>query len=270
MTIDLPFDQTRSTLLIGCGRLGSALVEGWLAHGPVDPRRLMILTPSAKPATDRAARAGAVINPDAAAMADARAVVLAVKPAKWREAVGGLADGLAGEAVVISLMAGVRASDIALTLRRPVVRMMPTTAVAQGRGVAAVWSDDVEASEVARALFAPLADVVELAAEDQIDVATAVAGSGPAYVHAFTRAMADAGVEAGLSPDDAVRLARGAVRSAAAAPLDEDLDDLIARIASPGGTTQAGLKAAADAGLEAAARAAVGAALGRARELSAG
>ena len=66
-------------------------------------------------------------------------------------------------------------------------------------------------------LFAPLADVVELSAEDQIDIATAVAGSGPAYVHAFSRAMAEAGVQAGLSPDDAVRLARGAVRSAAAA-----------------------------------------------------
>lgn len=267
---DLPFAPTRSTLLIGCGRLGSAIVEGWLTHGPVDPRRLSIVTPSAKPLTDRAARAGAVINPSAAAISDARAVVLAVKPAKWREAVDGLADRLAADAVVISVMAGVRADDIGEALQRPVARVMPTTAVAQGRGVAALWSNDAGASQIARALFAPLADVVELSVEDQIDVATAVAGSGPAYVHAFTRAMAQAGVEAGLSPDDAVRLARGAVRSAAAAPVDEDLEALIARIASPGGTTQAGLKAADEAGLDAAAQAAVAAALMRARELSAG
>lgn len=263
-------DPARPIILVGCGRLGSAIVEGWLTHGPVDPRRLLIITPSAKPVTERAGRAGAGINPDAAAIAEAQAVVLAVKPAKWREAVGGLADRLAADAVVISVMAGVRADDIESVLERPVARLMPTTAVAQGRGVAALWSDNAEASELARALFAPLADVVELSVEDQIDVATAVAGSGPAYVHAFTRAMAEAGVEAGLSPDDAVRLARGAVRSAAAAPLDEDLEDLIARIASPGGTTQAGLKAADEAGLDAAAHAAVAAALRRARELSAG
>lgn len=263
-------DPARPIILVGCGRLGSAIVEGWLTHGPVDPRRLLIVTPSPKPVTDRAGRAGAVINPEADAMTKAQAVVLAVKPAKWREAVDGLADRLAADAVVISVMAGVRADDIGKALQRPVARLMPTTAVAQGRGVAALWSNDAGASQIARALFAPLADVVELSVEDQIDVATAVAGSGPAYVHAFARAMAQAGVEAGLSPDDAVRLARGAVRSAASAPLDETLEDLIARIASPGGTTQAGLKAAGEAGLGAAAHAAVAAALRRARELSAG
>lgn len=262
----LPYEG--SVLLVGCGRLGSAIGEGWLTHGPVDPRRLMIQTPSPKPVTERAERAGARINtPEAASLADV--VVLAVKPAKWREAVDGLAERLSDAAVVVSVMAGVRAEDIGQTLGRPVARLMPTTAVAQGRGVAALWSNDAGAAEAARLLFAPLADVVELSAEDQIDIATAVAGSGPAYIHAFTRGLAQAGVEAGLSEDDAIRLARGAVRSAAAAALDEGLDDLIARIASPGGTTQAGLKAAQDAGLDAAAHAAVAAALSRARELSA-
>lgn len=258
-----------SVLLVGCGRLGSAIVEGWLAHGPVDPRRLMIRTPSPKPVTGRAERAGATLNPADAAIV-ANVVVLAVKPAKWREAIEGLGQGLRDDAVIVSVMAGVRADSIREATGRPVARLMPTTAVAEGRGVAALWSDDARASQAAHALFSPLADVVELPAEDQIDIATAVAGSGPAYVHAFTRSLAEAGVEAGLSRDDAVRLARGAVRSAAAAPLDDSLDDLIARIASPGGTTQAGLKAGADAGLDAAARAAVSAALKRARELSAG
>lgn len=267
---DLAFDPTRPTLIIGCGRLGSAIVEGWLAHGPVDPRRLSIVTPSAKPVSERAGRAGAVINPEVAVVAEACAVVLAVKPAKWREAVEGLKGRLAADAVVISVMAGVRAGDIHEATRRSVARVMPTTAVAQGRGVAAVWSENERALETAEHLFSPLAEVVTLLAEDQIDAATAVAGSGPAYIHAFARAMAEAGVEAGLSPDDAVRLARGAVRSAAAAPSDEGLDELIARIASPGGTTQAGLKAAQEAGLDAAARAAVSAALKRARELSGG
>ena len=261
-------DFESSVLLVGCGRLGSAIVEGWLDHGPVDPRRLMILTPSAKPVTDRAGRAGSVINPADERFRTARIVVLAVKPAKWREATLAIADALAEDAVVVSVMAGVRADDIQAALRRPVARLMPTTAVAAGKGVAALWSTDPGAKEAARALFAPLADVVDLAQEDEIDAATAVAGSGPAYVHAFTRALAQAGVEAGLSDEAATRLARGAVRSAAAASLDEDLEALIARVASPGGTTEAGLKAAGEAGLDAAAHAAVSAALRRARELS--
>lgn len=255
-------------LIVGCGRLGSALVEGWLEHGPVDPRRLMIMTPSPKAIADRAERAGATINPGPEELASVQTVVLAVKPAVWRAAVADLPGALDWDAVIISLMAGVRAVDIHEATGRSVVRVMPTTAVAQGRGVAAVWSEDRGAVEAAARLFEPLADIVPLAMEDQIDGATAVAGSGPAYIHAFARAMAEAGVGAGLSPDDAVRLARGAVRSAAAAPLDDDLEQLIARIASPGGTTQAGLKAAEDAGLSAAAKAAVSAALRRARELS--
>lgn len=257
-----------SILLVGCGRLGSAIVEGWLDHGPLDPRRLMIVSPSAKPVTDRAGRAGATVNPGHEGLERAQVVVLAVKPAKWREATLGLADHLAPDAVVVSVMAGVRADDIRAVLRRPVARLMPTTAVAVGKGVAALWSRDGGAGDAARALFAPLADVVDLVEEDQIDVATAVAGSGPAYVHAFTRALAQAGGEAGLSDEAATRLARGAVRSAAAASPEEDLTALIARVASPGGTTEAGLKAAKDAGLDVAAHAAVSAALRRARELS--
>jgi pyrroline-5-carboxylate reductase len=255
-------------LLIGCGRLGSAIVEGWLGQGAFDPRRLMIVAPSPKPVADRAARAGAVVNPGPDAVAAAQIVVLSVKPAKWREATAELAPLLAPGAVVVSVMAGVRADDIGAALGRPVARVMPTTAVATGQGVAALWSGHSGAADAARALFAPLADVVELAEEDRIDVATAVAGSGPAYVHAFTRAMAVAGVEAGLSAQEATRLARGAVRSAAAASLDEDIEALIARIASPGGTTEAGLEAAKAAGLDGAAAAAVAAALKRARELS--
>lgn len=258
-----------SVLLIGCGRLGSALVEGWLDHGPVDPRRLMIVTPSAKPVTDRAARAGAVLNPSDEALGNARVVVLAVKPAKWREASREVAERLADDAVIVSVMAGVRADDIQAALARPVARLMPTTAIAAGKGVAALWSVSADAKEAARAVFAPLADVVDLDHEDQIDAATAVAGSGPAYVHAFTRALVQAGIEAGLPDEAAMRLARGAVRSAAAASLDDDLETLIARVASPGGTTEAGLKAAREAGLDAAAHAAVSAALRRARELSA-
>ena len=270
-------NESRPVVLVGCGRLGSAIVEGWLHTGGVGASDLIILTPSSKPTADAAVARGASLNPspDALgpdALATAPAVVLAVKPAMWRAAVADLVEILAPDAIIVSVMAGVRAADLSEAfLGRSVARVMPTTAVATGQGVAALWSPNRVAREVAHALFDTLADTVELDREDLIDVATAVAGSGPAYVHAFTRALAEAGEAQGLDPASALTLARGAVRSAAAADRAETLDALIARVASPGGTTEAGLKALNDGGtLDGAVGAAVSAALARARELAKG
>lgn len=257
------------TALVGCGRLGSALVEGWLASGAVRPQDLIILTPSTKPAAEAARAAGAQVNPGAEALGAADVLVLATKPAAWRAAVSPLVPHLARKAVVLSVMAGVPAAEIIQATARPVVRVMPTTAVAQARGVAALWSADEAARGVAKALFAPVADLAVLETEDQMDAATAVAGSGPAFVYAFTAALARAGTDHGLAAEAAVRLARGALRSAGAGiETPTAIDDLIGRIASPGGTTRAGLDAMADAGdLDRAARAAVEAAVQRARSL---
>jgi len=263
-------DARRPVVLVGCGRLGSAILEGWLATDAVEAADLVILTPSPKPVAEIARRRGARINPPVDALAAARAVVLAVKPAKWREATEPLIPHLPDDAVIVSVMAGVRAEAVGAALSpRRVARVMPTTAVAQGQGVAAIWSADASARQTARDLFSPLADIVDLDEEGAIDVATAVAGSGPAYVHAFTRALAEAGRASGLDAESALRLARGAVRSAAAADPAHSLDELIARVASPGGTTEAGLKALNDGqALDRAVAAAVAAALRRARELS--
>lgn len=259
---------SRPVILVGCGRLGSALVEGWLATGAVDARDLIILTPSDKPAADTARAAGARINPPAEALSGARAVVLAVKPAKWREAAADLAASIKA-APVISVMAGVRSADLAAVFSGPVARVMPTTGVAVGKGVAGLWSADAPAAAIARALFAPVATVVDIPDEAMMDAVTAVAGSGPAYVFAFTRALAEAGVAQGLPREVAADLARATVRSAAAGlDGDETVEALIARVASPGGTTEAGLKALAGGGLDKAVAAAVTAARARAEELS--
>lgn len=263
--------MVRPVVLVGCGRLGSAVVEGWLAHGGFGPEALIVLTPSPKPSADRAAQAGARVNPPLEALSEARAVVLAVKPGVWRAAAAPLLDGLAPDAAVISLMAGIRARSLAEAFgARPLARLMPTTAVAQGRGVAALWAANDRAAEVARELFAPLAEVVDLADEALLDVATAVGGSGPAFVHAFVQALAEAGAAEGLPAEAAMRLARGALRSASAGlETGEPLEALIGRIASPGGTTEAGLHAMRPSA-EDAARAAISTAASRARELSGG
>lgn len=259
-----------AVVLVGCGRLGSAILEGWLATGTVAPAELIILTPSDKPATEAAKARGARVNPPLEALAEARAVVLAVKPAKWREAVAPLLDHLPAEVPVISVMAGVKAADIGGVVGRPVARVMPTTGVAQARGVAALWSADAGARQIARGLFEPIADVPGLDSETLMDAATATAGSAPAFVYAFVHALARAGEAQGLSRDAAERLARGALRSAGAgAETGAPLEDLVARIASPGGTTRAGLDAMEAGGdVERAAQAAVNAAVARAREIS--
>ncbi|WP_416173719.1 pyrroline-5-carboxylate reductase family protein [Brevundimonas sp.] len=259
----------RPIILLGCGRLGSALLEGWLASRAVDPARLIVLTPSAKPAAEAARERGARINPSTEVLGEAATLVLAVKPGLWREASGPVVSALAVDATVVSLMAGVRAHSLSAVFgTRPIARVMPTTAVAQGRGVAAIWSDEEGARTVAHALFDPVADTVDLAEESLIDAATAVAGSAPAFIHAYVEALARAGQAAGLDAEAAGRLARGALRSAGAgAETGAPLSDLIARIASPGGTTEAGLKAQAAAGLDAVAMAAVQAAVARAGEL---
>ncbi|MDI6624559.1 MAG: NAD(P)-binding domain-containing protein, partial [Brevundimonas sp.] len=196
-----------AVVLVGCGRLGSAILEGWLATSTVAPADLIILTPSDKPATEAARARGARINPPLDALGEARAVVLAVKPAKWRDAIAPTLDHLPADAAVISVMAGVRADQIAGVSGRPVARVMPTTAVAQARGVASLWSDDAGVRETARGLFAAIADVVDLPAEDVMDAATATAGSAPAFIYAFVQALARAGEAQGLSRDAAERLA---------------------------------------------------------------
>lgn len=257
----------RSVALVGCGRLGSSILEGWLKTGAVEAGELIIVTPSDKPASEAARGQGARINPPLSTLAGARVLVLAVKPAKWREALTPLVSGLHPDAVVVSVMAGVAAPDIAAVAGRPVARVMPTTAVAQGRGVAALWSDDADARETARGLFEPMADVVDLDLESQLDAATATAGSAPAFIYDFVLALARAGEAEGLSAEAAIRLARGALRSAwAGVDSGETLEALIDRIAAPGGTTRAGLDAMAASGDgDRAAEAAIKAAVQRAR-----
>jgi pyrroline-5-carboxylate reductase len=254
-------------VLLGCGRLGSAIVEGWLATETVVPADLIILTRSGAPAAEAALRRGARVNPASDALNDPRALILAVKPAQWRVAVQPLLGVIGYPGITVSVMAGVRSEEISALVPGAMARVMPTTAVSHARGVAALWAQFDHWREAARALFARIADVVDLEDECQIDAATATAGSAPAFIHAFVQALARAGEAEGLSPDAAARLARGALRSAGAgAETGEALETLIARIASPGGTTQAGLDAMAASGeLDRAATAAVRAAIQRAR-----
>lgn len=231
-------------VLVGCGRLGSAILEGWLLTGTVAAEDLIVLSPSEKPAAEAARAKGARINPPLETLTQARVVVLAVKPAIWRDVMAPIAPFLNDRAVILSVMAGVAAPTLAEGIGGwPIVRVMPTTGVSRGRGVASVWSADARAEAIGRELFAPMAETVVLKDETLMDAATAVAGSGAAYFYAFTDALARAGEAAGLDAATADVLARATLRSAADSMGDDALDALIGRIASPGGSTRAGLDA---------------------------
>lgn len=260
-------------LMLGAGRMGGAMVEGWLRGGAFAAGDLMIRDPQPGPAARAAEAAGAVLNPPDAELARAATVVLAVKPQLWREVAAETAAWLGSGAVIVSIAAGVKSLDIAKAFGgRPVARVMPTTAAAIGQGTASLFADDPAALARAHALFEPLGAVVDLNDEAMMHAATAVSGSAPAYLYAFIEALEAAGAAAGLSPKDAQRLARSTLTGAAAllASSGEDPAELRRQVTSPGGTTQAALEVLlAEEGLPRLLRDAVAAAVRRSRELGA-
>lgn len=259
----------RPVVLLGCGRLGSAIVEGWMKTGAVAASDLVIFNPSMKSTMEIAQAAGVRINPPLETLTQARALVVAVKPAKWREATEPLADRLAVDAAVVSVMAGVPAEAMSAVFgSRPLVRVMPTTGVARAQGVAILWAERPEARDLGRTLFGAMAELFDLDSEDQMHAATALVGAGPAYFYAFTRALAEAGAGAGLETRAAERMARATLRAASGGLGDESLIEAINRVASPGGVTRAGLDQMEAEGLPGMVDQAIQAAVARSRQMS--
>ena len=259
-------------LMLGAGRLGGALLDGWRLTGAFAPSDVMIRDPHPGEAASAAAAAGAVLNPPEAELQRAGIVLLAVKPQVWREAAQALASHLDPDAVIVSVAAGVKASDISEAFGgRGVARVMPITAVAVGKGAGAVVSADPRARAAAHALFDPVGTLVDVDDEAQMDAVTAVCGSAPAYLYAFTEALEAAGEAEGLPSEVAKALARATMAGAAAlmsAPGEEPAE-LRRQVTSPNGTTEAALKVLmADDGLGPLLRKAVAAAANRSRELS--
>jgi pyrroline-5-carboxylate reductase len=257
-------------LMIGAGRMGGAMLEGWRAAGAFKPRDLIIYDPHPSDAANAAARAGARLNPAMDVIETARTVLLAVKPQLWREAAATYAPHLARNAVLVSIAAGVPTADLAAAFNRPTARVMPTTAVAICKGVATVYAATDLARAAARALFATVAQVVDVADEGLIDVATAVSGSAPAYLYAFVESLEAAGERAGLPRETAQILARATIAGAAALMegSSDDPAELRRQVTSPGGTTEAALKVLqGEGGLDSLLIAAVNAAVARARVL---
>ena len=259
-------------LILGAGRMGGALIQGWRRAGAFAPADLILRDPHPTELAQAAARDGARLNPADAALAEARTVLLAVKPQLWRETAAEVASLLHPDAVIVSVAAGVRAADIAAGFGRKVARVMPTTAVAIGQGTTSIYAADPEARARAQALFSPVGTVVDLDDEVLMHAATAVSGSAPAYLYAFIEALEEGGAAAGLPMEAARRLARSTIAGAAAllAQSGEEPAELRRQVTSPGGTTQAALEVLmGEGGLSPLLADAVAAAVRRSKELGA-
>ncbi len=272
-TISLP----GPLLLLGAGRMGAAMLEGWLKAG-VDASRIMVRDPAPSPQAAQAIAAHSIsLNPDAREMAKAALLVAAVKPQVMDEALAPVAPLFAARPpLVLSIAAGRDMASFKAHFgpAAPVIRAMPNTPSAIGRGItgfAASAEVTGEQKELARQLLAALGEVVEVESEEQIDAVTAVSGSGPAYVFLLAECLGHAGRKLGLEAELAGKLARATVTGAAALmeQSGQPPGDLRAAVTSPGGTTQAALEVLmADDGLCALMERAVAAAEERSRQLA--
>jgi len=263
-----PGDRAMTILLVGCGRMGGAMVRGWRGS-----HHILVHDPMIDAAPNGAERVESL--DDLAADAEL-VVVLAVKPQIFSDVAPALRPLAARGALFVSLMAGITLDrlDVALGARGRVVRTMPNTPAEVGRGITAAVAGsglrDGDRSIVDR-LLAPAGDVAWLDSEGWIDAVTAVSGSGPAYFFRFTEALARAGEAEGLPPALAMRLARatftGAAALAEASPAE--LAELRRQVTSPGGTTAAGLARMDDGdAVDRLARETVAAAAARSRDLA--
>ena len=235
-----------SLTLVGAGKMGGAMLEGWLAAG-LDPKRTTIVEADPSDALRALCAArGLALNP--ATVAPAAVLVLAIKPQGFADAAPGLDRMIGPGTVVLSILAGKTVADIEgrLPSARAIVRAMPNLPASIGRGATgAVANAAVTAGQRAAvaALLGANGLVEWVGSEAEIDAVTALSGSGPAYVFLMVEAMTEAGIAAGLDPQVAARLARATISGAGALLDASDLpaSELRRNVTSPGGTTAAAL-----------------------------
>jgi pyrroline-5-carboxylate reductase len=262
-------------VLVGAGKMGGALLEGWLRLG-LDPRNVVVLEPAPAPRIAALASRGVRLNPAAATLRDASAIVIALKPQAAEEALAALAPNLNTSMLVISIMAGrtLRFLSAALPRVEAMVRAMPNTPAAIGRGITVAVPRGVSAAQRALAdrLLAATGAVEWIEDETLMDAVTAVSGSGPAYIFLLAEALAQAGTAVGLPADLAEKLARETIAGSGELlhRSSEHPSALRENVTSPGGTTAAALAVLIGPnGLQQLLTKAIAAATARSRELDA-
>ncbi|MCK0150434.1 pyrroline-5-carboxylate reductase [Marivita sp. S6314] len=237
----------RGLVLLGCGKMGSAMLEGWLAGG-LPATSVWISDPNP---SDWVQAQGVHLN---VALPENPAIVLvAVKPQIMRDALPTLAPLGNADTLFLSVAAGITIATFEdmLGSDTPVIRSIPNTPAAVKQGITAIIGN-ARASEsqmqMAETLLSAIGQTVRLETEDQMDAVTGLSGSGPAYVFHMIECLAAAGEAQGLAPDLAMTLAKATVAGSGALAMqaDEPPSQLRVNVTSPNGTTQAGLEVLMD------------------------
>jgi len=228
--------------LVGCGNMGSAMLEGWIAAG-VDPSHVTVIRPSGQPCGPKVRVLTDFPEDEVPAI-----VLLAMKPYQLDLVAPGLAPILDPETMLVSILAGVEQKSLRDRFQGPrtIVKAMPNLPVAFGKGVVCLYSDseDQVARAMASGMMAALGHAEWFDNEQTFQLAGHLTGAGPAFLFRFIEGLA-AGAEAlGLDTEQSVRLAAAMVEGAAvmARASDEGPRRLAQKVASPGGTTEAGLR----------------------------
>ncbi|WP_068829330.1 pyrroline-5-carboxylate reductase [Pseudomonas sp. BMS12] len=261
-----------NALFLGYGRMGSAIGEAWLAGKLVDS------ICAVDPYLQSSASASLYSSLEALPQQPFDLIVVATKPGYACEVLAALPDALCQGAVVISVAAGVTCASLSHALRQrcPVVRVMPNTPVLVGAGCTGMFSADAldgERREQIAHLFEAVGKAYWVEQEGLLDAVTALSGSGPAYYHLFSEALADAGVALGLPVELAKALAAQTAFGAASLQVQPQADfvELRTAVTSPNGTTAAAIaRFEQDQALRQLVEAAARAAFVRSQELSQG
>ncbi len=234
----------RGIVLVGCGFMGRALLEGWIANG-ISPDAVYVQDPV--PSDWLKSQPGLQINQDVPV--SPAVIIIAVKPQILGDILSVLKYTISDETIVISIAAGAKVDlfEEAFGSRTAIIRAMPNLPASVGAGVTALYPNQTASNsvELATELFQAVGKVVQIGSEDMLHAVTGLSGSGPAYIFAVTEAMTEAGIKLGLPRELAQTLACSTI-SGAGKMLDKDgvnPSALREAVTSKGGTTQAGLDA---------------------------
>jgi pyrroline-5-carboxylate reductase len=275
MSLSSAFSPSAPLVLVGAGKMGGALLAGWLDAG-LNPNAAVVIDPS--PPEDSAAflaKAGITAMALPPAGLTARVVVVAVKPQVMASVLPALRSLFGARTVALSIAAGKTLQNFSDALGPvSVIRTMPNTPAQVGRGISAAVANERANDDdraLATSLLEAVGEVIWVDDEAHIDAVTAVSGSGPAYVFLLAEYLAEAAAEAGLSAEHARQLARATVTGAGELLHHSDLppEQLRKNVTSPNGTTAAALAVLmAEDGLGPLMKKAVAAAKKRSQELS--
>lgn len=242
-------DLSGRLVLIGAGKMGTAMLQGWLEAG-VTGDQVTIFDPAPPPETMAViAQYSISHNPPLNSVDGVEAILVAIKPQMVDEVLPAMADLAKDNPLVVSVVAGktIAAFRQHFGETTPIIRTIPNTPAAVGRGITAMAASDgvsAEQSKLATALLASLGEVVTVTDEALIDACTAISGSGPAYIFYMTECMTAAAKKLGLPADIAEQLARATVAGAGELMRATGTPAGVLRenVTSPKGTTHAALQ----------------------------